>query len=286
MRVLITGAGGLVGRALERHYRARSEVFALGHGDLDITNETAVRDVVAAIAPDLLFNCAVVGVDDCEIDPALAHAINVAGPGYLARAAAHSGARMVHFSTNYVFDGERSDEGFYETGDRAEAVNVYGRTKLEGERHVLSECAGSWVIRTSWVFGEGKESFLATAPGKLREGRLVTAIDDTFASATWVEDLVTRVIAILETDSHGVFHIVNQGVCSYAEFADEAAAILGLSDDDRNRLIVRKSESLMQREARRPRWTPMTCDHSQRTGLEPLRTWQEALRAYIEGEVH
>lgn len=281
MRVLIAGAGGLVGRALEEHYGSRSEVFALRHRDLDITDENAVREAVESIAPDLLFNCAVISVDECEVDPARAHAVNVAGPGHLARAASDAGASFIHFSSNYVFGGDRSDHGFYETGDPAKPVNVYGVTKLEGEHRVMSECTRSWIIRTSWVFGEGKESFLATVPRKLRDGERVTAIDDTFASATWVEDLVERVHGIVETDDTGIFHVVNDGVCSYAEFAEEAANILDLSDQERRRLIERKSESLVQRPARRPEWTPMFCDHSQRAGMSPLRSWQQALRAYI-----
>lgn len=281
MRILITGAAGLVGATLERHFRLRAEVFALRRAELDITDEAQVGGVVGAIRPDLIFNCAVIGVDDCETDPARAHAVNIAGPGYLATAASRSGAGIVHFSSNYVFSGERSDGRYYETDDAAEPVNVYGRTKLEGERRVLSECSRAWVIRTSWVFGAGKDSFLAAVPRNLRDGQRVIAIDDTFASATWVDDLVPRVNDIVETGTTGIFHVVNDGVCSYAEFADEAAQILDLPGDDRIRLIERSSEAGMGRAARRPRWTPMRCDHSERAGVPAMRTWQEALRAYI-----
>ncbi len=249
--------------------------------DLDITDDRQVREVSDSIRPDLILNCAVIGVDDCESDPVRAQAINVAGPGLLAGAATRHRGALVHFSTNYVFSGERADGGFYGTNDPAKPVNVYGETKLAGERRVLSECPRSWIVRTSWVFGEGKDSFLASAPRKLRDGQRVIAIDDTFASTTWVEDLATRVDAIVGSDDYGVFHVVNDGACSYAEYAEEAAEILGLSDADRRSLIERKQESEMRRPARRPRWTPMRCDHSTLLGLPAMRPWQEALRAYI-----
>jgi dTDP-4-dehydrorhamnose reductase len=281
MRVLITGAGGLVGRALTKRFRQSADVFPMLRQDLDITDARQVHEVSDSIKPDLILNCAVIGVDDCESDPGRAHDINVAGPGFLAGAATRLGGAIVHFSTNYVFSGDRIDKGFYGTDEPGEPVNVYGETKLAGERRVLSECSRSFIVRTSWVFGEGKDSFLATAPRKLRDGQRVVAIDDTFASATWVEDLVTRVAALVESDDYGVFHVVNDGVCSYAEYAEEAAEILGVPDADRRSLIERKKESEMHRPARRPRWTPMRCDHSARLGLRAMRPWQEALRAYI-----
>ncbi|HEU4521264.1 MAG TPA: sugar nucleotide-binding protein, partial [Thermoanaerobaculia bacterium] len=138
MRIVVTGASGLVGRAIVR----RTGATGLTHRDLDITDESAVRETVARLRPDMVINCAVIGVDDCETDPQLARAINIEGPRNLARVA----PAIVHFSTNYVLD----------------PVNVYGRTKLEGEQAVLDANSASLVVRTSWVFGSGKESFLST----------------------------------------------------------------------------------------------------------------------------
>lgn len=281
MRILITGAGGLVGSSLAAAYEEKAEVFPLLHRDLDISDEAQVSDAVRENRPDLIINCAVIGVDDCERDPEHAERVNVLGPRLLARAAERSNASMIHFSSNYVFSGDRSDGGFYEPEDRAEPINVYGRTKRDGERAVQAECARSWIIRTSWVFGKGKQSFLATLPAKLLARERVSAFTDIFASTTYVRDLVTRVTEIINLNDYGIYHVNNSGVCSHHEFANAAAELLGLSDADQARLIETKTAAADTHSAPRPRWSPMRCTHSERLRLPPLRPWKEALESYI-----
>jgi len=281
MRVLITGAGGLVGRALTKRLTAASEVFPMFHRDLDITNEESVRSAVSSINPDLIINCAVTGVDECERDPEMARCMNVYGPAFLAKAASSVGAEIVHFSSNYVFSGDRSDGGFYSPDDVAEPINEYGRSKLEGEKALSAECPRSWIIRTSWVFGEGKQSFLATLPSRLEAGERVVAITDIFASATYVRDLARRVEELLALREYGVYHLNNSGVCTFADFASTTARIVGLTDAERDALLEYQTAASVLRDARRPRWTPMICSASERVGLSPLRSWQEALAAYI-----
>ena len=265
MKIAITGAQGLVGRALARVFR-NHEVRAFGHADLDITRP------ISPIDADIIFNCAVIGVDDCERDRALAEAVNVTGPANLAVAA----PRIVHFSSNYVFDGHRPSREPYTIEDEARPINVYGETKLRGERAVAERNPRAQIIRTSWVFGEGKQSFLATAPFALRRGERITAISDTFASTTYVEDLVKRVREIVERDVPGTYHVVNDGACSYETFAREAAAIVGAPES----LIELKTEAQMERAAPRPQWTAMRCVMSERLGLAPMRDWRDALREY------
>lgn len=281
MRTLITGAGGLVGKALASLYRDQGDVFALNRAELDVTSPSAVDDAIAAVQPDIIFNCAVIGVDDCEKDPQLSRLINVDAPRALSVAAGRRGAKFVHFSTNYVFSGDRTDGVFYDVGDPAEPVNVYGRHKLEGERAVLEQGGEALIVRTSWVFGEGKDSFLATAPSRLRAGDRIRAIDDVFASATLVSDLVVRVSELVNLRAAGIHHVNNEGVLSYADFAESAAEMLGIDESRRRALIVKTSERDARRLAARPRWTPMRCSRTQELGLAPLRPWQEALRAYI-----
>ena len=281
---MITGAGGLVGRELKQMLSATDEVIALTHHDLDITDASAVRSTVRKYHPDLIINCAVIGVDLCEDRPDLARAINVEGPAALAGAAQSIGGSMLHFSSNYVFDGFRTDRSFYTIDDAAEPINEYGRTKLNGEKEVIKRCERSWIVRTSWVFGPGKDSFLATAHRRLAAGECIQAIADTFASTTWVEDLTKRVNEIVRRADFATFHVVNSGVCSYATFAGEAAGLLGLSSQRAAQLIESVSEEQLKRLAPRPRWTPMACLMSQRTGLPPLRDWREALAGYIGAE--
>lgn len=278
---MITGARGLVGRELKKLLSASYDVTALPHRHLDITDASAVRSTVRKHHPDLIINCAVIGVDQCEERPDLARAINVQGPAVLAGAAQSIGGSMLHFSSNYVFDGSRTDRSFYTIDDVAEPINEYGRTKLNGEEEVIKRCERSWIVRTSWVFGPGKDSFLATAHRRLAAGERIQAIADTFASTTWVRDLTARISEIVQRADYGTFHVVNSGVCSYASFAAEAARLLGLPSERAGQLIESVSEEQLKRLAPRPRWSPMACLMSQRLGLPPLRDWREALAGYI-----
>ena len=265
MRVLITGAGGLVASALVPHF---DDVFALKHAAFDVTDATAVDDVLDRIRPDLVINCAVIGVDECERDPALARRVNVDGPAHLAEAAERLGAAIVHFSSNYVFDGRKREP--YNVGDEPRPINIYGTTKLAGERGVSERCSRSFIVRTSWVYGAGKNSFLATVAAKLKRGEPVKAISDTWASTTYVADLAQRVREIVDHAEFGTYHVVNEGICSYETFARYAAAIVGAPAS----LIEVVAEESMKRDAPRPPWTPMRCD-------PPMRSWEDALASYL-----
>lgn len=281
MKIIITGARGLVGGELARRFSVEHEVRVLGRAELDVTDAGAVGRLMEAERPDLVVNCAVLGVDECEREPARAQAVNVEAVASLAAASGEAGAEFLHFSTNYVFDGRNRGRTPYTQGDEARPVNVYGRTKLEGERAALSNCPRAYVVRTSWVFGPGKESFLGVAHRELLAGREVRAIKDTWASATYVVDLAARVAEIVSRGRHGVYHVVNEGVCSYYEFALEAARLAGLDAATTARLVVPVSEDDKKRAAERPRYTPMRCLLSEQVGLEPLRDWRAALAEYV-----
>ncbi|HEY0170506.1 MAG TPA: dTDP-4-dehydrorhamnose reductase [Pyrinomonadaceae bacterium] len=280
MKIIITGAGGLVGGALSRRLASSgNEVLAPLRAELDVTDAGAVERLVGAERPSLVVNCAVIGVDECERDPAAARAVNVEAPRSLARAAADAGAAFLHFSTNYVFDGE--GERFYTEADEPRPSSVYGRTKADGERAALDANALSLVVRTSWVFGAGKRSFLSTAHGEMRAGRRVRAIRDTWASVTYVEDLAARVGELLAADARGLFHVVNEGACTYEEFAREAASLAGLGEREAAPLVETVTEAEMRRPAPRPRYTPLRCLAAERLGLAPLRDWRAALAEYV-----
>jgi dTDP-4-dehydrorhamnose reductase len=280
MKIAITGADGLVGQHLARNFANKCEVRALSHQDLDITDGAAVREWCERERPMLVINCAVIDVDLCEREPALAQAVNVDGPRHLAEAAAVVGAEMLHFSTNYVFDG-RTHGHVYIQADEALPINNYGRTKLAGEQAVQAANPHSYIVRTSWVFGSGKESFLATLPRKLRAGEHVRAITDVWASATYVSDLVDRVAELVPHKHYGIYHVVNSDVCSYHNYALECARLVGLTKAETNALIEAVSEDQAQRLAERPRYTPMQCLLSEELGLPPLRDWRAALAEYV-----
>ena len=262
MRVVVTGGAGLVGRAIAERFSA----ISLTHADLDITDAVAVQKAMLNLRPDLVVNCAVAGVDECERDPGLARAVNVDGPVNLARAA----PAIVHFSSNYVFAGD--EEKLYSVDDEAQPVNEYGRTKLAGERGVLAARPQSLVVRSSWIFGPAKNAFISTVHRRLRAGERVRAVADVWASATYVNDLVERVFDLMQQRAYGVHHAVNSGVCSNETFAREAARIVGADEN----LIEPHSTNRIHR-APRPRYTPLRA-------LPPLRDWRIALAAYIESD--
>jgi dTDP-4-dehydrorhamnose reductase len=284
MKVTITGAGGLVGSHLVRHLAAEHEVLALTHRDLDITDRDAVRHYCLEHRPNLMINCAVIGVDECERDPTLAEAINVSGPLSLAVATAEIGADFLHFSTNYVFEGEPPGRAPYTIEDETHPINVYGSTKLAGELALQAASPCSYIIRSSWIYGAGKENFLSSAHRHLLAGEGIRAIADVWASTTSVADLTARVREILAQGHYGIYHVVNSGICSYYEFAVEAARLLGLGGVETARLIEKLSEADAPRPARRPRYTPMRCLLSERLGLAPMRDWREALADYIKSD--
>ena len=284
MNILITGAGGSVGASSAQYFSEGHIVLALNHNDLDITDPRAVRQVILSEKPQLIINCAVLGVDACEDNPPLARQINVEGPRNLAQAAAQVDAEMLHFSSNYVFDGRHADCP-YTIADAPRPVNEYGRTKLEGERAVCAALPRSYVVRTSWVFGGRNDNFLSTAPRKLISGQRFSAITDVKASTTFVVDLIRRVGEILTHKRYGTYHVTNDGDCSYFEFASEAARILRLPDTGTANLIEPVSEDAMYRKAKRPRYSPMRCLVSEELGLAPLRDWRDALLDYIGSEV-
>jgi dTDP-4-dehydrorhamnose reductase len=280
MRVLITGAAGLVARHFVLRLSRDHEVLALSHADLDISDENTVAAAVADFHPELLINGAVTQVDEAEDNPGNAWAVNVAGPQILAQAANRSGAEMIHFGTQYVFAGEPIGRVPYTMEDEARPINQYGRSKLAGEKSVRAACPRSYIIRTSWVYGKGKNSFLCTVHDDLKSAQPVRAIDDIWSSTTYVEDLIDRCLEILRHRSYGTYHVVNDGVCSYYEFALEAGKLAGLSRGQIDELIEMTHERDMKRAAARPRYTPLRCLLSEKLGLPLLRHWRAALAAY------
>jgi dTDP-4-dehydrorhamnose reductase len=281
MKVAIIGAGGLVGKEFARQLSHEHQVLPLIHDDLEITDARAVKRLILDERPALIINCAVLGVDACELEPSLAWAVNVSGAETLAKMAAVIDAEFVQISTNYVFGGKPKGDAFYTREDAAEPRNVYGRTKLAGEQAVRAVARRCYIVRSSWIFGPGKENYFGTAPRLLNAAQRVRAITDVWANATYVRDLALRVMDILSCGHCSIYHVVNEGLCSYYDFALEAARILGISSDRLSGLIEPVKLSEFRHRAERPRYTPMRCLVSEKLGLPALRDWRVALAEFI-----
>jgi dTDP-4-dehydrorhamnose reductase len=280
-RVLIAGAEGLLGRYFTAQLSGRCSLTAHGHASLDITNAEAVAAMCAAEGPDLIINCAVLGVDACERDPARALAVNVLGPGNLAACAEAIGADLVHFSSNYVFAGDRMDQMPYTLADQPRPMNKYGESKLAGEKVVRDVCARSFIIRSSWIFGQGKPAFVNETRRSLVARERIQAITDIHANTTFAADLVQRTLEVVRRGSYGTYHLVNEGVCSYYDIALEIGRLLGLSMAERERLVEGSLSAAASWIAPRPSYTPLRCMISEQLGFAKMRHWSVVLADYF-----
>ncbi len=278
MKILITGAGGLVGRALTEHcQKLGDEVFEYDHKSLDIADSGAVEAILAR-RPDAVINCAAwTNVDGCEGDPLKTWRVNSLGPVNLAHASRIMDAVFVTISTDYVFDGSKS-QGFYTQRDNPNPINVYGQFKLDGERRVQAEHARSIIVRSGYIFGVGGKNFLSTVVPQVRAGQPVKAIGDVFGTPTYGRDLAARLRELAMRDLPGVYHVVNSGDgASFETFAREALAIANQSFDS----VEVVSMDSFPRPAPRPRNTRLQCLLSPAIGLAALRPWQEALVDFV-----
>ncbi len=205
MRIVVTGAGGGLGRASCAGMPSHHDVIALGHADLDIGDHHAVMQTVPGLRPDLIVNCAAfTAVDANESDPVRAHRDNAQGPQSLALAARSAGARILHVSTDYVFDGTQTRP--YDETDEPHPLSVYGRSKLAGERLVREVTPEHLIVRTGFVFGGG-EDFLSRQLDELAAGRDAAGLEDRVGSPTSVGELAARLLPLVLTGLPGTFHI-------------------------------------------------------------------------------
>ena len=278
MRVLVTGAAGLVGSALVEHCAASGdEVLAYHHHGLDITDASRVEDLILAQRPEAVINCAAwTDVDGCESNPEKARLANAAGPENLARASRKANAVLVTISTDYVFDGAK--EGFYTQRDQPSPISVYGKYKLEGERRAQEAHARTIVVRSGYIFGPGGRNFLSTVIARAERGEKLKAIADYWGTPTYGHDLAVRLRELAIRDLPGVYHVVNSGDgASFETFSREALRLAGL---DSAGLEVVNGDSL-GRPAPRPHNSRLKCLLSDAIGLPPLRPWQDALAHFI-----
>lgn len=272
-RIVITGAGGQVGRFLAGEAARRGyQVSALTHRDWDITDAPAAERFIAE--GDLVVNCAAIAnVDVAEADPDAAYAVNATGPENIAHACARVGADLVHVSTDYVFGGEKRHP--YEVGDQTNPLSVYGRTKLAGELAVLAAQPDATVVRTSWVYTGGSGSdFVAAMRRVAATEDTVDVADDQIGSPTYVKDLVG---ALFEAGDarirEPVLHAANDGAVSRFQQARAVFEALG-ADPERVRPV---SAAQSPKPARRPVYSALSMTMSAQAGLTPLRPWREAL---------
>lgn len=295
LRILLTGSSGQVGRALARQLGG-AELFTPARSELNLEDPAAIVRYVDQIAPDLIINpAAYTAVDKAENEQQAAIAINTVAPRVLARTAQRHGIGLIHFSTDYVFDGTKSEP--YAENDVTAPLNVYGRSKRDGEIAVLEECDAAWVFRTSWVYSAHGRNFLNTILQLAQQRQQLSIVADQWGAPTWartIADAVTRMLgdegdSIALTSSMratcGVYHLTAGGATNWQQYACrivETMPALGLQAQLSPADVVPIASAAYPTPALRPRNSRLCTDKFTRTFGIPLPPWDQALQDCLQ----
>lgn len=280
MKILIAGGEGMLGRDVARAaQRAGHRPIAIGRAELDVVDARSVRRAFEAHRPDAAINCAAwTDVDGAESHPQQAAAVNGAGAGNLAQAAAEVGVPLVHVSTDYVFDGRAplDAEGRprpYLESDPTGPLSVYGRTKLDGERAVLAASPAHLVVRTAWLFGLDGANFVASMLRLAGERDVLQVVDDQTGCPTWTGHLAPALIGLIEREVRGLAHLAGAGAVTWNAFAKE---IFRQAEVDCEVQAIDSAQ--MPRPAPRPSWSVLA---SERDEVLPMPDWRDGLAGYL-----
>jgi dTDP-4-dehydrorhamnose reductase len=283
LRVVIIGSTGQLGQDLVRVFNEDAAGFT--HQDLDVTDEASVTAAIRSTEPDWVLNTAAFHrVDDCEANPTLTFAVNAVGALNVARAAADAGSGVVFYSTDYVFGGQdRERDHPYEEGDSPRPLSVYGASKVAGEQLVMQANLRHLVVRSAGLYGTATSRKGWTFPelmiNKARTEGVIRVVIDQVLSPTFTADLAQKTKELIEHDAVGLFHLTNAGECSWFDFAQESLDMAG---------VQAKMESIstaqLQQRARRPSYSALTSARLEKLGLEPMRSWRDALSDYLRAK--
>lgn len=283
MRALVAGAEGQLGRELVTALGDELE-WSGGRAALDVTDAEAVARIVAQVGPDVVFNATAYNkVDQAETEPEGALAVNALAPHRLAVAAREAGALLVHFSTDYVFDGAGDQP--YREDDATGPLGVYGASKLAGEHLVKAVGGAHLVVRTSGVLGRGGSaqkggSFVARILARARDGQALRVVTDQTFSPTCAADLAAASVALVRAEARGTVHVANSGSCSWHDLATAALAHAGI--DTPVEAITTAELGLA---ARRPAYSVLDTSRLEELGVARLRSWQESLPDCLAGVI-
>jgi dTDP-4-dehydrorhamnose reductase len=286
MKVLITGANGMVARAAVAHCRSLGdEILAYTRQEMDISDAAAVEEILYRNKPDVVINCAAyTDVDGAETNAEKCYAANAVGVENLAAASRKTNAVFITISTDYVFDGLNS--GFYTEEDKPDPLGIYGQAKLAGELRARRANPASMIVRSGWIYGAGGTNFLSRMHLFLAVGKSIKAISDSYGTPTYANDLAKRLRELAELDRPGIYHVTNSGEgTSYAGFARKVAELIGAEQS----LVEEVSADSMKRPAPRPRSSKLGSSKLASVVLEkiklaPLPDWEKALENFLKSE--
>jgi dTDP-4-dehydrorhamnose reductase len=269
MRILLTGASGQLGKALQKSLHSHA-LTALGHAELDITESGAICAAISTAKPEVVIHSAAwTDTTGCERDPKRAMRVNADGARNVAQACLQERAAMVYISSNEVFDGEKG--AAYEEDDEPNPMNAYGRSKLAGEIAVWETLDQHYIVRTSWLYGPGRVSFpekilkAAAANGSLK------VVTDEVASPTWTNDLADAIAKLIETSEYGVYHLAGEGECSRFDWAQEVLRLARVTVP-----IEATTQESLNLAVRKPVRSTLANNRAAKLGIT-LRPWRDAL---------
>lgn len=275
-KILVTGGNGQLGRAINEVYKGEAvELINTDSAELDITDNESVMKVVCEKKPDVIINCAAhTAVDKCESDWDNAYKINALGPRNLAIAAKKVGAKLIHVSTDYVFEGNGTRP--YTEFDETIPCGAYGKTKLEGEKFVREFADKYFIVRTAWLYGDGK-NFVKTMLRLSEEHDTVNVVSDQYGTPTSAMELARMIKHIEPTDNYGVFHGTCEGSCSWADFAAKIFQMAG-KDTKVNYISTKEYPT----PAKRPAYSVLENYMLKLTTDYSFASWEDALKEYID----
>jgi len=274
-RILVTGGTGMLGTALVREWTGRAILFPVSGRHFDLRDPAAVGDSVRRLAPDVIIHTAAyTNVDGAESAREEAEAVNDRGTAHVAVAAAARGAKLVYVSTDYVFDGSQRTP--YVETDPVAPLNVYGRTKLAGERHAEG-VPDHLIVRTQGLFGREGKSFVGSIVDAAEAGRAITVVEDVTTGVTYADDLAHAIRVLVEAGATGVYHVSSPGAVVWADFA---RAVLDESGHPEVP-VARTTAAALGRPARRPVYSVLDGARYAATAGAPLPPWRDALRRWV-----
>lgn len=276
MRILIVGNLGMLGTDLMSEVGSCHEVLGVDRQELDIMDRTQCLEFLGDFRPNTVINAAALTqVDYCETHEAEALLVNGQGAGNLAAAASSVGALLVHYSTDYVFDGLKADA--YVEEDPPNPRSAYGRSKLRGEELVRLHGRDHLILRTAWLFGQNGTNFIRTILAAAKNGQPLRVVNDQRGSPTYSRDLAAYTLRLIEAGCRGTYHLTNSGACTWYQLAMCVVEWAGLRDVD----VTPVRTDDFPRPAPRPANSVLANARLEREGFPPMRPWQEAAREYV-----
>jgi dTDP-4-dehydrorhamnose reductase len=277
LKILIFGADGMLGTDLVKTFSDDYEVIQSLEKDLDITSRKAVEDRILALKPAWVINSAAyTDVDGAETNREKAFAVNSTGVENIALACTKAKAKLIHFSTDYVFDGTKKEP--YTETDPTNPINVYGASKLEGEKKVQKATKEYYILRTQWLYGKNGKNFVYTVLKLFSERDELRIVNDQIGSPTYTVDLAKATREFIEvTPPFGIYNVSNSGHCSWYDFALEIA----LKIKKTGVKITPVSSEEFPRPAKRPKNSRLDRNKFEKVHITPMRRWESALRGYI-----